>query len=102
MKGILALQRQLPSEKKRSITFSYQNLERAKCRDTCPSLNVIHTGSKNGRSPNAPYDQTCTEWNEEQEELARHRAYKLHKELNKTKGHCKDVHKKKFFSSWVP
>ena len=56
----------------------------------------------NGRYPNAPpYDQRSTEWNEEQNEFARHRAYKLHAELFKTKGHCKDVHKTNFFRSYV-
>ena len=33
--------------------------------------------------------------NENQEEFAWHGAHKLHKELFKTNGHCKDVQKKK-------
>ena len=66
-----------------------QSLERAKFRDTFPSLNVILTVCLiNGRSPNAPpYDRRSTEWNEEQEEFARHRAYTRHKDLFKIKGH---------------
>ena len=62
MKGILALKRKLPSEK-RSVKFSHQSSERATFRDNFTSLNVIQTGSKNGRSPNAPtYDQRSAEW----------------------------------------
>ena len=54
---------------------------------------MLQTGSKKGRSPNAPpCGQRCTEWNEEQEEFARHGAYILHKELFKT-NHFKDVNK---------
>ena len=53
MKGIIALESVLPSEKK-SIHFSYQSLERAKFRDTIPSLSAIQTGGENGRSSNAP------------------------------------------------
>ena len=84
VKGILALKRKLPSEQGR-IKFSHQSLERARFRDTFPSLSVIQTGSKNGRSPDAPpYDPRCAEWNDEQEEFAWQRAYKLHKELFKT------------------
>ena len=40
MKGTIALERKLLSEK-RSIKFSRQSLERARFRDTFPSLNVI-------------------------------------------------------------
>ena len=59
MKGIIDLERKLPSEKG-SIKFSNQSLERARFRDTFPSLNVIQTGSKYGGSPDAPpYDQRC-------------------------------------------
>ena len=43
----------------------------------------------------------CTGWNEEQEEFATHRAYKLHKELFKTNEHCKDVHKTNFFRTSI-
>ena len=101
VKGILALKRKLPSEKG-SIKHSSQSLERARFRDTFPSLNVIQTGSKNGRSPDAPpYDQRCAEWNEEQEEFAWQRAHKLHQELFK-KGHCKDVHKTKLLQKLRP
>ena len=50
-KEILALKRNLPSEK-RIMRFSHQSLERAKFRVKFPSLNVIQTGSKNGRPPN--------------------------------------------------
>ena len=32
-----------------------------KSQNVHPSLSVIQTYSKNGRSPNAPHDQTCTE-----------------------------------------
>ena len=60
MKGFIGLKRKLPSEK-RSIKFPYQSLEGARFRDKFPSLNVIQTGSKNGRSPHAPHDQRCTE-----------------------------------------
>ena len=64
----------------RQITFSERNPNRW----------------KNGRCPNAPpCGQMSTEWNEEQEEFARHRAHKLHKKLFKTKGHNKDVQKTK-------
>ena len=87
LKGILAFKRELLSEKK-SIRFSHQSLKRAKFRDEFPSLNAIHQCSKNGSSPNAPtYDRRSTEWNEEQEEFARQKAYKLHKEVFKMKGH---------------
>ena len=84
-KAILALKSKLPSEEE-SIKFSHQILERATFRDKVPSVNVIQTGGKEGRSPTAPpYDQRCTEWNEEQEEFARHKAYKLDNELFKIK-----------------
>ena len=77
-KGILVFERK-PSSAKRSIRFSYQSPERAKFRDKFPSPDVIQTGSEHGRSPNTPpYDQGCTEWNDEQEEFARHGAHKLH------------------------
>ena len=67
-----------------------------------PSVNVTKTGNKNGRSPDAPpYDHRSTEWNAEREEFARHKAYKLHKELFKTKGHCRDAHNTNFFRSYV-
>ena len=39
--------------------------------------------------------------NEEQEECARHKAYKLHKELFKMKGPYKDVHKTNFCRNYV-
>ena len=79
------------------------NLERAEIRDKFPSLNVIQTGNKNERSPNAPpYDQRSTELNEDQEEFAGHAAYKLHKELFKIKEHHSDVHRTIFFRSDVP
>ena len=52
MKGIIEIERKLPSEQGR-IKFSYQSLKRARLRDKFPSLNVIQTGSENGRS-------TCT------------------------------------------
>ena len=56
------------------------------------SLHVIQTGSKNGRSPNAPpYDQKSTDGNEEQQEFARHRAYKLHKGASSRRKNTKDV-----------
>ena len=101
VKGILALKRKLSSEQGR-IKFSHQSLERARFRDTFPSLSVIQTGSKNGRSPDAPpYDQRCAEWNEEQEEFSWQRAHKLHQELFK-KGHCKDVHKTKLLQKLRP
>ena len=97
MKGIFAIERKLPSEQ-RSIKFSYHSLQRARFRDKFPFLNVIQTGSKNGRSPNVPpYDQRCTEWNEEQEEFA----WNLHKELLKTKRHHKDVHKNKLLQKYT-
>ena len=101
MESILALCRKLPSEKA-GIRNPFQSLERAKFRNKFPSLNVIQTSSKNARSPNAPpYDRRSTAWNEEQEEFARHRAYKLHKALLKTKGQPKDVHKTNFSRSYV-
>ena len=57
-----------------------------------PSLNVIQTGSKNGRSPNAPpYDQKSAEDNEEQQEFARCRACKLHKGASSRRNDTKDV-----------
>ena len=41
-----------------------------------PSLSVIQTV---GRNPNGPqYDQNSTEWKEEQAEVARREAYKVH------------------------
>ena len=96
MEGIVALISKLPSEKG-SINFSYHGLERARFRDTFPFLNATQTGSKNGISPSVPaYDQVCTEWNEEEEQFARHGAYELHKKLFKTKGHHRDVHKTTF------
>ena len=99
---ILALERTFPSEE-RSIRFSHQSLERATFRDTSPSLNVIQTGSAHRRFPNAPpYDQRFTEWNEEQEEFARHKACKIHKELFKIKGYSNEVHTTNFFRSYVP
>ena len=61
MKGIIGLTRILPSEKGR-MKFPYQSLEGARFRDTLPSLNVIQTDSKNGRSPDAPpCDQRSSE-----------------------------------------
>ena len=56
-KTFLRSKRSLPSLEM-SMTFSRQSLERAKFRDKFPSLKVIQTGGKNGRSPNEPpYDQ---------------------------------------------
>ena len=50
----------------------------------CPSPSVIQTV---GRNPNGPqYDQNSTEWNEEQAEVARREAHKLHEK------HRKDLH----------
>ena len=46
----------------------------------------IHSG-KNGRS---------TQWNEEHEQVARHKAHKIHEELFKTEGHKSDVHSTNF------
>ena len=55
------------------------------------------------RSPTAlPYAQRSTEWNEEDEEFARHGAYKQHKELFKTKRNFSDVDNTIFFRSHVP
>ena len=61
-------------QKNKSIKFSYQRLERATFRDKFPSLSVIQTGSKIGRSPNVPCNQRSIEWNEEQQEFARHKS----------------------------
>ena len=53
---------------------------------------------KTGGQPSAPpHDQRSTEWNEEQEESARHQACKFHKELFKIKGRYQDVHKTNFY-----
>ena len=94
MRGILA--------NEISIIFSPQSLVRAEFRNKFPSLNVIQTGGKNGRCQNAPpYDQGSTEWNEEQNEFARHEAYKLLTDHVKTKGHCNDLHYTNFFRSYV-
>ena len=43
-----------------------------------------------------------TEWNEEQEELAGHKAYELHIGFHKIEGHNEDVHKTNFLRSYVP
>ena len=43
-----------------------------------------------------------TEWNEVQEEFARHKSYKLHKELFNMKGQYSDVHRTNFSRSYVP
>ena len=43
-----------------------------------------------------------TEWNEEQEEFARHKRYTLHTGHIKMKGRCGDVHCTNFFRSYVP
>ena len=81
MKGIVTLRRKLPLEKSIKI-FSRQSLEIAKFRDKFPSLNrTLQCTTVN--------DQRSTELNEEQEEFARHKAYKLHKELFNTKRHYK-------------
>ena len=89
MKGTLALRRKLPPGKDK-----HQILKE--------SLHAIQTGSKNWRSPNAPpYDQRSAGWNEEQEEFARHKAYKLHKEQFRIKGHYSAVHKTDFFRRYV-
>ena len=53
MKCVIAFESVLPSEKK-SINFSCHSLERAKFRDTIPSLSAIQTSGENGRSSNAP------------------------------------------------
>ena len=46
------------SAREESVSSSHQSLERANFRDKFPSLNVIQTSSKNGRSPTAPpHDQ---------------------------------------------
>ena len=66
-------------------------------------LNVIQTSTRNARHFKAPpCDQRPAEWNEEQEEFAIHKAYKLHNELFKIKGHNKYFHKTNFFRSYVP
>ena len=49
-----------------------------------------------------PYDQRSSEWNEEQEEFPRHKAYKLYEELFKIKGHYSDVHKTNWLKSLRP
>ena len=83
--GILAVKRKLPSVVN-SFIFSHQSLERPTFRDKFPSLNAIQTGGKSGRSPFAPsYDQRCTDLNDEQEEYARLKAYKLPQEFFKKK-----------------
>ena len=77
--GILLLRRKLSSDKT-SIRFSRRTLIRAKSRDNLPSLNVIQTGGKTEDAQmHPPYDQRSAEWNEEQEEFSRQKAYKLHK-----------------------
>ena len=103
MKGILALRRKVPSEKI-SIRLSRQSLERARFRDKCPSLKVIQTGTKNARHFNAPpYDQRSKEWNERQEEFARHKAHKLHEALFKIKRHTTKMSTEQTsFLSYVP
>ena len=68
----------------------------------CPSLNVYQTGSKHARHFNAPpYDERSAEWSEEQEGLAKHKAYQLHNVLFKINGHYRDVHKTNIFRSYV-
>ena len=80
----------------------HQSFDKEK-KKTNSHLNVIQTGSKNGRSPNAPpYDQKTTVWKEEQENFYKARRYQLHKEVFKTKGHYSDVNKTNFFGSYVP
>ena len=76
---------------------------RAKFRDKFPSRNVIQTGSRNARHFNAPpYDQRSTEWNEEQEEFARHKNHtSFTRSSPRYKGHYKDVHKTKSFRNHV-
>ena len=88
-----------------SIRFSHQSLERAKFRDTCPSLNVIQTGVENGRSPNAPpYDRKGLQTGVRSEKSLQgiQQACKLHKELFKIKEHHGDVRSTVFFGSFVP
>ena len=78
---VFALKGKLTSAKV-SIRFSRQSLARTNFGDKFPSLHVIQTGGEHGRCPNAPlYVQRSTEWNEEEEEFARHKAYTFHKEL---------------------
>ena len=42
------------SVREESVRSSHQSLERANFREKFPSVNVIQTSSKNGRSPTAP------------------------------------------------
>ena len=93
-----------PPSEKTGIRFSCQSLVRATFSDKFPSLNMIQTCSENARHINAPpCDERSTEWNQKQEEFARHKAHKLHTELFKMKGHNNNVlRKKKLFRSYVP
>ena len=56
-RGILTLRRKLLSDRN-SVRFSHQSMERVNFRDSCPSLHVIETSSKHGRSTYArAFDQ---------------------------------------------
>ena len=77
--ALLRWKKKHPSD--RAASNSHITVRREQDSETLQSLNMIQTGNKNGRSPNAPpYDQICTEWNDEQEEFARHRSYTFDKE----------------------
>ena len=77
VKSILKVRQRPPSEQK-SVRWCRQRFDRAQFRVKHPSLHVIQPpGGRSERSILAPpLDQTSTERNEEQEEGARHKAYK--------------------------
>ena len=63
----------------------HQSVDKRK-EDNFTYLNVIQTGSKNGRSPNAPNDQKSTEWKLRSKKILQSTEIPTHKEVFKIKG----------------
>ena len=93
LRSILEVRQKLASEK-RSAKFSRHARTGRKSETSLP-LKMLSTSQdrrQSDRRPLAiPFDERATEWNEEQEEWARHKVWKLENELLKINGHYRDV-----------
>ena len=96
MNGIIELKRKLPSEKGKHQILKSEFGESTIQRHISIAERDPDQQQEWKISRCTTVRPKCAEWDEEQEEFARQRAYKLHKELSKTNGHCKDIHKTKF------
>ena len=104
VKGILKVEQKLPSEQSSVRFLSPEFWVEPSSRDKHPSQKETSKEEvKNQRRPNAqPLDQRSAKWKEEQEEIARHQAYMLRKELFRIEEHDEDVQNTNVFTRHVP